>query len=105
MNQMPLLPRSCEVLAGVLGEANSRWSWTSPKLCLLTSAFSPLPSARGTEVAAPSLTVHGVVCFCHASSDVPSNRTIASEGGAPGTVPGVTTVGYGRSESCTCHLP
>ena len=47
MNQMPLLPRSCELFVGGLGERNSRWSCTSPKLCLLTSALSPAPLARG----------------------------------------------------------
>ncbi len=40
------------------------------------------------------------------SSEVPSNRMIASEGGvAPSLkVPEVTTGGCGRSPSCTCHF-
>src|SRR3546814_15458636 len=91
MNQMPLLPRSCEVLVGGLGEANPRWSWTSPKLCLLTSAFSPLPSARGTDVAAPSLTTHAIGRACTASSAWRPHRNPAAGGADPGTAPADNT--------------
>src|SRR5213594_1299251 len=44
----------------------------------------------------------------HRDRSLPSNSTIASDGGLPGASgapPGVTTLGWGRSGSCTCHLP
>ena len=104
MNQMPLLPRSCELFVGGVGERNSRWSWTSPKLWRLTSVLS-LPPTRGGTVSTPSLSVQAVPVPRHAASDVPSKRTIASDGGAPGAPPGVTTAGCGRSASCTRHWP
>src|SRR6266542_479857 len=43
----------------------------------------------------------------HLDRSFPSNRTMASDGALPGVagVPGVTTAGWGRLGSCTCHLP
>lgn len=93
MNQMPLLPRSCELLVGGLGERNSRWSWTSPKFCLVISAFSPPLLARLGTVSTPFATGHSLRCAVQASSERPSNNTIASEGAPPGCAAGVTTLG------------
>src|SRR5689334_10610372 len=42
--------------------------------------------------------------FTHSSSFFPSNRTIASEGGADSTAAGVTTFGTGSHTSVSCGL-
>src|SRR5687768_5874462 len=99
MNQTPLLPRSCELLVGGLGERNSRWSWTSPKLSLLTSVLVSSPSLRTGTVIALSASAHALPVGVQPSMDLPSNSITASDGGAPGVAPGVTTKGWGRSAS------
>jgi hypothetical protein len=43
--------------------------------------------------------------FTHSSRFLPSNRTMASEGGAESTAPGVTTLGTGSQTSVSCGLP
>src|SRR2546422_4629208 len=69
--------------------------------------MSPL---RGLQTMTPSWTFHGAglpSAVRHLDRSFPSNRTMASDGAVADVagVPGVTTVGWGRLGSCTCHLP
>src|SRR2546425_191054 len=69
--------------------------------------MSPL---RGLQTMTPSWTFHGAglpSAVRHLDRSFPSNRTMASDGALVVVAgePGVTTVGWGRLGSCTCHLP
>src|SRR5271169_2971429 len=66
-----------------------------------------LPADLATVIT-PSATVHcaGDLSFAdtHSSRFFPSNRTMASEGGAPQVAPGVTILGSGSQTSVSAGL-
>src|SRR5690606_5093493 len=74
----------------------------SPKVCFVL--MSPVPL---TTVIAPSATVHlAALPFrsVQLSRFRPSKSTIASDGAAPGVLPGVTTLGSGSHTSVSFGL-
>src|SRR5687768_650442 len=85
---MPLLPRPWPFPETFSGEAHSTCSWQSPNDC-----FDVTPPPR--TVAKPSFTSH-FSPPCQADMLLPSNSTIASDGGPPGG-PGSTTFGSGQT--------
>ena len=87
MKPMPLLPRPWSLPLTILGEANSTCSWQSPKGCLV--------SIRLTAVVPPSSSTFHLSALFQASKFLPSNSTMASEGG-PLSVPGVMSLGIGQ---------
>src|SRR6058998_415940 len=79
------------------------WSWTSPKTRRVI--IGPVPAATSTY---PSRTTHFAgesSCDRHCERSLPSNSTMASDGGGSGgrSGPGSTTGGRGRSIECTGH--
>src|SRR6185312_6419050 len=60
-------------------------------------------------ISTPSLTIQGAGDLSrvdtHWSRFLPSNRTMASDGGAPSVAPGVTTLGSGAQTSVSLGLP
>src|SRR5512143_3075881 len=106
MRNTPLLPRSWLSPLGGVGARHSMWSCTSPNACLV--AIEPVPA---TTSMCPSATSQRAGRFAlsadrQAWSDLPSNNTIASEGGGAEALngPGSTTGGCGRSIECCGHL-
>ena len=90
---MPELPLGSTVQMA-LGNINSKWSWQSPKDCLVFW----LPW-EATIIS--FLSLH--LLLVKASRFFPSNRTMASSGaGVRWQLPS-TCLGWGRSESWTCH--
>src|SRR3954451_15836277 len=85
MRNTPLLPRPWLVPVAGVGEDHSTCSWQSPKLCLDVMSVS-------FTMATPSFTIH-LSPFSQAERSLPSNRMIASEGGAPHVLPGFTIGG------------
>src|SRR5712692_7087075 len=74
------------------------------------SSFVKISPLFGLQTITLSLTFQGAglpSAVRHLDRSLPSNRTMASDGALPGVagVPGITTVGWGRLGSCTCHLP
>src|SRR5437867_6251990 len=105
MRNTPLLPRPWLSPSTFDGAAHSTCNWQSPNF-----SFVRIIPDFGTHSIAPSLTIHLVgtptpSSDSHFDRSLPSNRTIASDGGFPGcatelNVPGVTTAGCGRLPSC-----
>src|SRR6185312_11953654 len=85
MRNTPLLPRPWPVPVAGTGADHSTCSWQSPKLCLVVMSVS-------FTVATPSFTIH-LSPFSQAERSLPSNRMMASDGGAPHVLPGVTIGG------------
>src|SRR5450432_3938507 len=82
------------------------WSWKLWNLRLVS--ILPEPRALLTVMMALlTIQLAGDLSrvFTHSSSFPPSNRTMASEGGAESTAPGVTTLGTGSQTSVSCGLP
>src|SRR6185437_6174750 len=82
------------------------WSWKLRKVRLV----SMFPTRRALfTTSTPSRTIHSAgdlsfVCT-HSSRFLPSKRTIAFEGGAELSAPGVTTFGAGSQTSVSFGLP
>src|SRR4051812_6600216 len=85
MRNTPLFPRPWPLPMAGTGADHSTCSWQSPKLCLVVMSVS-------LTVATPSFTIH-LSPFSHAERSLPSKRIIASEGGAPHVLPGLTIGG------------
>src|SRR5205809_2998884 len=89
MRYTPLLPRPCPSPLTTDGAAHSTCSWQSPN-----SSFEKIPPC-GVVSITPSSNFHfgsGLRSPRNLDKSLPSNNTIASEGGPP-TGPGSTTGG------------
>src|ERR1035441_2839680 len=99
----PLLPLPCPSPFTSAGVAHSMCNWQSPKPCFVEIPPVPL------TVATPSLTSHFAgppsLSLFHLDRSSPSNRTIASEGGASGSTTRGSSFGGGISPSCAKRLP
>src|SRR5580765_2485825 len=107
---MPLLPRCCPTRDGSapVGVIHSTCNWISPNFSFVTSppepgTISTYPLStfhRGSPIAPP------LPVLFHCERFLPSNKTIASEGGSSMAMgnPGVILRGWGRLRSCTSHF-
>jgi hypothetical protein len=88
MKNTPLLPRSWPWPTAGVGADHSMCNWQSPKLCFVLMSLLP-------TTIAPFSTFHPAACS-QADRSLPSNNTIASDGGSAAVLPGVTTGGLGH---------
>ena len=83
--KIPLLPLPWPLPTAGVGADHSTCSWQSPNSALVEIAALP-------QMSVPSLTSHESAFF-HCDLSLPSNNTMASEGGSAFCAPGVTTAG------------